>query len=372
MVKVLYILPSSDKGHGDAVIAMSYFRCFDRSSVECDFAFYCESYGDNFEEEIKGLGGKIYQLPNIKLFSINKFINGLKRVLENGDYDIIHLHAPVVHSFVKKAMRGLKNIKLVVHSHNTKFGGTFFKNLRNRLLCIGIKKKVDYFFACSEKAGKKIFGTKISKRKNFDIMFNAIELSKFNFSCEVRADYRKKYNCENEDILYLSVARISEQKNPLFLIDVFHNILNKQENAKLFMIGDGEMEKDVSDYIEQLHLQNKVFLLGRRIDVSNFLSASDVFILPSKFEGLGIVLIEAQVNGLMCFASDVCPSETKISNKIEYISLQKSPKEWAEKILNCKLLCDHNIEFNKNKNNYDILSASKRIENIYKEIAKNK
>lgn len=200
---------------------------------------------------------------------------------------------------------------------------------------------------------------------SYTVIYNAIELRQYVFSNEKRDEIRRKLGVENYFVVG-NVARMSFQKNHDFLISIFYEIAKIRDDAFLLLVGDGELRQEVRDKIKLLQLENRVLDLGVRDDVPELLNAFDVFLLPTRYEGLGIVLIEAQANGLRCYASDkVVPYEANIYGGIEFISLNKDAKSWADIICsndNNRRIINNSLI---NNNNYNIDFAVQQLKNIY-------
>ena len=222
MIKVLQLLPSINIGCGDFGVIFNYYRSIDKSKIQFDFG-YINDVRETEKREIEFLGGKIFKLnvPSLK-YGAKKFIEDLKDILKNNQYDIIHLNMPTFHRFVKKAIKGL-NIKLIVHAHATKLAETKVKSLRNRILKMGINKKVDYRFACSIQAGQKWFGKDFSKKSKDIFLKNAINFSKFKFDSKVREEVRADLGLQDDENAICHIGRFVNVKID-FPIEIFRQL----------------------------------------------------------------------------------------------------------------------------------------------------
>ena len=189
-------------------------------------------------------------------------------------------------------------------------------------------------------------------------------MEKFIYNPVIREEIREKNNIKNELVIG-HVGRMCEQKNHDFLIDCFYEVTKKNPNVVLMLIGEGEFEKKLRTKVEQLNISEKVKFIGVVNNVQDYFQAMDLFVLPSKFEGLGIVLIEAQTSGLQCIAADCVPQETNIFNKVHFEKLEKN--SWSEDILKFD-----NIKYNRqidnkkiNSSEYNIIKAAKNLQNLY-------
>lgn len=282
---------------------------------------------------------KIY---NVRLFTINRLIHPIKRyyetkrIVSKNKYDIVYLNISEAYNCVCNiAAFRFSNAKIITHSHSSKNDckSLIKRNIEYIIhkLCISIiKKNTDYYYACSTLAGRWLFGNKHDYKLR--IIRNTVDTQKFEFCQSVRNEIRSKNNILEDDILFGFAGNFVYQKNILFLADIFYEIYKKNKNVYLIMLGDGELKEELVDKLKKLNIINRVILTGRVRNVNQYMSAMDAFILPSLFEGLPIVGIEAQVNGLNCFFSDAITKETEVSNLATFINHNLSANEWANEI----------------------------------------
>ena len=273
--------------------------------------------------------------------------------------DVVHVNGNSTTMSVELLAAYLAGIKVrIAHSHNTT---TDHKRI-NKLLRPIFDVVANGRIACNTAAGKWLF-----KNKSFLIIRNGINLSNFKFDATMRKKYRDKLGLNENDILLGHVGRFTQQKNHDFLIDIFNEIHERNQNTKLLLIGTGIKEKDIKEKVKNLNLQDSVIFEGFKNNVNEYMFAMDIFLFPSKFEGLGLVLIEAQATGLPCYTSkDVVPNEAKVSNLLEYISLKNSAKEWSQYIINNRN--KRLNEYKKIKNGgYDIEDTAKLLQCFYLE-----
>jgi len=330
-VRVLQVGMSQYYGGTESFI-MNQYRKIDRNKVQFDFL---NVYNGPLacEEEIKELGGRIYSLDMSRRRGLRQYKKNLDNFFrDNGNkFDIIHCNfQSLINIDLLRYAKKYKIAGRIAHAHNAGYGKepSFLQKLLIAINKINLSKYVTNYFACSLLAGEWMFG-----HKNSTVIHNAIDTKEFLFNQDRRNAIRSQYGI-NDEKLILFVGRLDPQKNPLFLIDIFNEIVSRQKDWKLFLIGDGMLRTDVEERIREYELYDKVCLLGSRLDVKDFLQAADCFLLPSKFEGLGIVLIEAQAAGLKCFASkDVVPSDVDVTGLVEFISLNQGPSHWADMII---------------------------------------
>ena len=330
MTTPIRILHITYKMHcaGIETFIMNMYRHIDRTQIQFDFLVHY-SQPQFYDDEIEKLGGRIYRFSVREDNNFIKYFKDLGKFFrEHKEYTIVHAHmesfAMFYLPFVKKA--GIPVI--IAHSHIDKadpnFKG-FIKNLMNQFF----KYLATDYMACSEEAAKFLFGNK----KCF-ILRNAIDTDQFDFNEKIRSKVRVELGLEGKFVVG-HIGRFNIVKNHSFLIDIFYKISLLNENAILLLIGEGILEKDIKDKVAKYSLADKVQFMGVIENVNDLYQAMDVFVLPSLYEGLGIVGIEAQTSGLKCICSDGIPPIAQITSNMETLSLSESSDVWAAHILNC-------------------------------------
>ena len=354
--RVLHVVPNMNVG-GLETFIMNVYRNIDRDKIQFDFLeHYLEP--SFYDEEIERLGGKIYHFSLRNDNNIFKYIIELNKFFkEHKEYKIVHCHMESIGTilFLIAKFNGVK-IR-IGHAHTTSTNNNL-KGFVKKIISKPFKYTTTINFACSLDAGRYLF-----KNKKYEIIPNAIDIDKFRFDKNSRTHLRKELGLEGYQVIG-HVGRMDKGKNQLFLIDIFNEYLKINSKSKLVLVGDGELREKITAKIKELNIEDNVLLLGVRKDVNKLYSAFDIFVFPSLFEGLGIVLIEAQVNGLTCLASDNIPKITKISNKIKYLSLEDK-SSWINEIRKNKKR-NHQVKYNKLIDNYDIKILAKKLEKIYR------
>ena len=301
--------------------------------------------------------------PFVRIFNT---IIRFKKVIRNKKIDVIHINVyngvGMVYAYMARKM-GIKNI--IVHAHNSGIDDDKFK-IKAILHSICKKlfsKYADNYIACSKEAANFCF--KIPKNKNLTIINNGIDTERFKYNPEIREQYRKEFDVE-KNLVIGNVGRFVEQKNHEFLLEVFWNIKKIKPEAKLLLVGSGTLEEIIKSKIKTLNIAKDVIILKERNDIQNILQALDILCLPSKYEGLGIVAIEAQACGTKCVVSDGVPENALITPNIISISLKEDAKTWTKKIIE---FLDIESEKDMTKyiktSGYDINENTKQIEKIY-------
>lgn len=371
MTRILYVVDVMKQRAGITSFIKTYIDNFDRKEIQVDI-LALEGSEDDIVQHFNDIKCRVFLAPSPRsLKGIYAYICFVNRLLKNNSYDIIHSHFVQVSTtvFTIARIRGVKY--LIAHSHNTKLSDSRIKAIVNAMLFYPSRYMADSWFSCSKEAGVALFSKKFVNNKKSIIMRNAIDTLKYQYSEFSRNKIRQKYGLDGTVILFVGGFR--QQKNIPFLIDVFYELKKKSESHKytLVLIGDGEEKDMICKRIEKMQLEKDVLFMGARNDVQEFMCASDLFVLPSLYEGLGLVLIEAQANGLKCVASDAIPLESKVTNNITYVSLDESKSVWVDIIesqtpVKCK---DRNACSTIVKNRgYDIIEQAKTIEYFYRNL----
>lgn len=366
-IRVLQVVTNMDRG-GLETMLMNYYRHVDRERVQFDFLTHRADQAA-YDDEIKALGGRIYRLPRLIPWSrsyrkeLNRFF------MQHPEYQIVHVHQDCLSSVILQVAEKCGVPVRIAHSHNANQD----KNLKYPIKLFYMRSIPRYatdLMACSQKAGMWMF-----RGAPFTVLHNAIDAVAYSFDERKREDVRRCLKIPEEALVLGHVGRFMPQKNHEFLLDIFAAAAKKEANARLLLVGDGELRSKIEAKAQRLGLSDRVIFTGIRADVPDLMQAMDVFVLPSHFEGLGIVNIEAQAAGLPCFVSaKVVPPEAKVTDLLHYISLDASAKEWATQIL------DNSIPIGKRRNTtkeiieagFDIHTTTEELECFYRTAAKRK
>lgn len=337
---------------------------------------FIDNYSDRIEIEIltfKVSNPIYFKNKNIKIHFVTQSKNSLKRLINERrimkqGFDVIHINGNYISRIIECIAAKFAGIKkIIIHSHNDGSGNN---NNIKRFFQFFFKKLFDFFatdyVSCSKNSAKWMFSNKIIKSNQFTVINNGIDINLFKFNLKLRNEIRKKYELQDKFVIGC-IGRFCYQKNHDFLIDIFYECKRIKKNVILFLIGDGVLKPQIISKIKKLNLEDSVVLLENISDTYKYYNCFDCFVLPSRYEGLGIVNIEAQCNGLDTFVSDKIPEEANVSKKFHSIKLNDSPNTWA------KHICSINTDLDKRKseyksiinNNFDIESASKQMEELY-------
>lgn len=373
-IRVLHILNELNTGGAERIV-FSYFQHIDRNKFQWDFVM--TRYADPnkkgiLEDEIESMGGHIYRVHR-KRENYLKNIKDIDTIIKNGDYDIVHSHLDELSTVYLMSAKWHKVPVRICHSH---LAGTE-RGKGVELLCEMFRpiiyRVTTDMFACGNDAAITLWGKKNVKSGNVYIMKNAIDVNAFTFDEKIRIKKRKELNVDVGTYVIGSVGRLSYQKNSEFIVDVFAKLHAKNSNTVLVLVGTGDLLSRINEKIVQYKLQNCVRVLGNRNDINEIMMALDVFVLPSRFEGLPIVMVEAQCTGLPCYVSDSITKEISLSDDVHYISLRESSENWAVK------LCQNSVKESRRigaeiieNHGYKIDIAAKELEKHYEEILRKK
>ncbi len=321
-------------------------------------------YGSN-GDKIRGYYNKMYKMVSIKRHPI-KFFLYLKRLSQKNQYDVVHFNycTSVVGVYALIIKFYSKKTRIFIHSHN----GNSDKKITHYLFRPLVNKIANVKIACSEKAAQWMFGKNAFKTSNIILCNNFIDTDKFLFNNTIRNKVRNKLKIHDDMFVIGHIGRFANQKNHKGLIDIFSKVAAENDNVMLILLGTGELEQQIKEYVECLGLRNRVLFLGLTLEANEYYQAMDLFILPSLFEGLPVVGIEAQASGLKCLFSKNIDFKCDISGNVEFINLNNLDV-WKDKINN---IIESNYTRQNMKNvlikaGYDLHTEINKIEKMYLE-----
>lgn len=368
-IRVLYVNGGVMDRGGISAYMMNYYRHIDKTKVQIDFVVHGFVKGV-FDDEINKLGGVIYNVP-IKSKNYIQNVKALRKIFNSGKYKIVHSHMDAMGYVVLKEAKKCGIPVRIAHSHNTQH---LTKNKLHFMINEYARKMINKYatqrFACSNAAGKWLFSEEMINNGIVDMTHNAIELDKFRFDERYRNEFRNKYKL-NDNFVIGHVGRFEYQKNHKFLLEIFAGFLLKEPNAKLLLIGEGSLRKEIEQQIKDLNIENSILILGEQNNVNELMNAFDVFILPSHFEGLPVVGIEAQANGLPCIFSSSITREIDLTDSASFLALTDSVEEWCDKLNSLKKLSPERNEDNIksiSSKGYNIIVEAKKLEKKYMEL----
>lgn len=360
-IRVLCVMSTLGRGGAETMV-MNLFRNIDRDSIIFDFVKH--SHGkDSYEDEIIALGGKIYEAPRYKIYNHNSYKKWWKRFFsEHPEYTIIHGHYFNFSAVYFKIAKSFNRIT-VGHSHCTQIPKEAEeKALTARILkhyVSKVEKYSDYCLGCSKEACEWLF-----PNKEFYVLNNAIDVDRFRYNKETAVQVLCEYGLDNSFVVG-TVGRFNLQKNPKGILELFRRIHSVRSESKLIWIGEGPMKEEIINKAKEYSIYDSILFLGERSDVNRLLQCFDAFVFPSFYEGLGIVLIEAQAAGVSCFCSDTIPPEVGITPLCHFLPLDDYEK-WVDSITLLKTGYVHQDTYEQIKSaGYDIASSSEWLKDFY-------
>jgi glycosyltransferase involved in cell wall biosynthesis len=327
MRRALILVSNLATNNGVASCIMNNYEKLHTICEEIDFLVLWD-VEPNRLAEITYQSDRVLILPEYGKYFSSKKNKFLRDLIRERKYDIVHVNVPNHNGTTVLFQALLCGVGVrIYHAHAQKVVDTLKNKLKSSVFDKLCKWLSNYHLACSETVGEQMFN-----KSEYDILHNAIDAERFVYDAHNREEIRSKYGL-SDCIVVGVVGRMTAIKNPLFIIDVIYYLHNKGVNVALLWLGSGEMREKIELYIRSRELTDNCFLIGSRNDVYKWYSAMDVFLFPSISEGLGMSLIEAQVSGLPCFASNRVPKDTGITDKVSYLSLDLDADEWAERII---------------------------------------
>ena len=354
-------------GGGVEAFVMNYYRRIDRSKIQFDFI--CDEDSTDIPyKEIESLGGRVILCPPYQ--KLSKYIKKLKKIFKENNYKIVHSNLNALSVFPLYAAKKAGVPIRIAHSHSTSNKIEKKKNIIKNILRPFSKKYATHYFACTEHAGIWLFGRQSVYENEVFIVNNGINLDDYKFNEKIRNEKRSELKLKDSDIVIGNIGRFVKQKNHEFIIDLFNKLYSGNKNYKLMLIGQGPLQNEIKDKVKTLGLENAVMFLGQKKDANKYYQAMDLFLFPSIYEGLGMVMVEAQTSGLVSIASTEVPEIATVSDKAIFIDLSDPLDVWADKI-NKSIDKDRKVDIKRIQDaGYDIKLEAKKLENKYLDLIK--
>lgn len=362
-IKIGMIAPDLMR-NGITTVIMNYCRNFDFCQFDLTLIIgnNIDSY---YEKECSLLGVELIKIP-CKYENSIKYYKKLWGLINKERFDVIHVHgnsSMIVPELLIAKKKGIKNV--IAHSHNT----TCDHKILNILLKPLFLRLYSYGIACSKAAGDWMFGN-----RQFTIINNGIDVCKFKFNKFEREQFRKKYNIGNE-LLIGHIGYFNEQKNQKFLIELFNKLGEINQDVKLILVGEGKNFEEIKEMIDRSEYKDRIILYGKTSNPTVIYNAIDVFLLPSLFEGLPLVLVEAQASGLHCLASSNITRDANLTSNVDFLTIEDS-NIWVKHIVNNSLInnCSDRLEESIRSCNeikdkgFDSNENTKKLMEIYREL----
>ena len=354
MIRVLQCVNNMHRA-GLETVLMNYYRNIDRTQIQFDFLTH-RPERDDYDDEIEALGGRIYRAPRLYPQNYPAYFRFMKQFFaEHPEYEIVHSHIDSMSYLPLLAAKKAGIPIRISHSHNSSLDKDL-KYALKQYFRHRIPTAANCFWACGEKAGEFLF-----RGIPFTVIPNAIDPVAFRYDADVRKKKREELGLGNRFTVG-HIGRFSQQKNHNFLIEIFSQILKTEPNAVLILAGKGEKEAQIREKVHTLGIGENVRFLGSRSDVNELYQAMDVFVMPSRFEGIPMVGIEAQFSGLPCVFSDKVPEETVFADTCRFVELNQLAQQWAAQVLEAGKTRPEQSPVSET---YDIRYAHKLLEKHY-------
>lgn len=366
MINVAAIMGKMNSG-GKKNLVMEYFRHTNQDIVR--YHFVCDADSEAVpEREIIDSGGKVSYVAPYQNIAQN--ISDLRRLFARERFDIVHAYNSTMNLFALTAAK-YAGVPVRISESLSMAHKEEPKTLIKQLLRLLSKYGATHYMACGEDCGRWQFGNRLYDEGKVVLFRTAIDTSAHAFDAKIRSTTRCTYGLEGRFVVGY-IARFVPQKNPLFMLEIFNAIQTLHDNSVLLLIGDGPLKRQMMEYIRSNALENKVLYLGRREDIGQFYQAMDCFVLPSLYEGLPVVGIEAQCCGLPIYFSTEVTKEASFCELGHYVALGESPMEWAHAIL--ETATSHGSRKTRSSEalagGYDSIREAKRLQEFYVSLAR--
>lgn len=327
-VRVLQVFSGLDSG-GVSNFVMNLYREIDTNKIQFDFAM-TSGMKALYDDEVLLRGGRIFYFNT----SRNIRENFCEILRNKGPFHAVHSHVFFYSGLLLSEAKRAGVPVRIAHAHNAHTGESrsLPRLLYEKGMQMLIRRNATHLLGCSEKACRYVFGRGIMKDARAEVLTDGIDCSRFAFNPEVRDAVRKKYGLEGKYVVG-HVGHFNPAKNHKKILSVFHEIHLRRSDAMLLLVGDGELEHDVRQFTKELGLDKHVVFAGAHKDVERYYQAMDVFIFPSRYEGFGMAMIEAQTSGLACVAADVVPQETNVDGRAVFLPLEEKDDVWADQVM---------------------------------------
>lgn len=322
-MRILFVVKNMRLSNGVASFAMNYYRKLNETDIQFDFLVISD-VGSPYYSEIQRNGNKVFILPSYKKNPMLIFPY-LHKLFHENKYDILHCNVMNSGFFILMIANRYKVPVRILHSHATQNGDRKWKEIRNKIFCRFSLIHANYYFSCSHLAGDYLFG-----KDNYYLIPNAIDTDRYQYSRYYRMIHRCSEKCGNK-LVVMTAGRFTKQKNPIFIVDIIFALSRLNEDFVFWWFGNGELEQSVIQYAKDKNVYQYIKFWGASPSVNEYYSAADVFILPSLYEGLPVVGIEAQTSGLPVLFSRQITGEIKLAGAVEFLPLSNA-ELWAEHI----------------------------------------
>ncbi len=357
MTKRILCLISCMNTGGAETFLMKLYRQLDKENYQMDFCINEKEKGF-YEDEILSMGGKIFRIPS-KSENRKEFARQLTQIVREEKYaSVLRITSNAMGFMDLKIAKKAGASLCAARSSNSSDGKSWKTRLAHRIGRLLYNRYVDVKFAPSDLAAKYTFGEAAYKNGKVSILHNAVDLSIFHYDTDGRNAVRAQLGLEDSTVLVGHIGRFAAQKNHSQLLDIYAEIAKKQPDSKLLLVGAGKLQPQAQAKAEQLGITDHVIFAGIRSDIPQILSAMDVFVFPSLYEGMPNTVIEAQATGLPCVIADTITREADITGLVQYLPLELDAALWAQEALTAAAQDRRDTHSDFIRNKYDIQSIT--------------
>ena len=361
MIRVLHVMAAVGVPGGIQAVVHNYYKYINEDEIRFDFVV-TSSKMTGFEKNFLRKKSEVYCVVP-KRMDFFKHMVQLYDIIKTCKYDVIHVHHDCS-SWITLFMAWLCGVKVrIAHAHNANVPMTSVKRIKKKIFSMLTRIFATGIFSCTAEAAIWNFGEKNYKKGKINVLRNAIFVDDYVYNEETRENIRNEFGLNGKFVIG-NVARFSYQKNHEFLIDVFEKLYSENDSYRLLLVGDGENYANIKQIVKHKDLEDVVVFLGRRDDVADILQAIDAFVFPSRFEGLGMVVVEAQCSNLPCICSTAVPREVDLSDNIEFLPLNDI-ECWCKSIKKIKNSQRKDNKMLVKQAGYDIETEAGRLVDMY-------
>lgn len=365
---VLHVLGRLNIGGAESRV-MDLYRNIDRTKYQFDFMQHTDDVCA-FQKEIEELGGTVYHVPRFRFFNIISYCRSWKIFFKkHPEIKIVHGHMTSTAGIYLPIAKKIGNAYTIAHARSAGVDKGI-KGVLTRVLRLGLSKKCDQCFSCSELASIAVFGQKAYEKGAVQVIPNAIEVEKFVYDERKRAEIRAQYQISDDMYVIGHVGRFHSAKNHTYMVQIIKECVQKDKKCCLMFVGDGPLKEQVVEYVKSMGMQEHVIFTGNQSNVADYYQAFDCFILPSFYEGLPGTAVEAQVSGLPGIISDRVTSEAIVTDTMKQESIDVEPKYWADRIMGYRGLERKTRIDEVRAAGFDVKEQAQRLSDFYAEAVK--
>lgn len=372
MIRVLHVVGKLNIGGAESRI-MDLYRNIDRSHIQFDFMQHTEDVCA-YQQEAEALGGHVYHVPRFRIYNILSYRRSWKKFFkEHPEIQVVHGHMTSTAGIYLPIAKKYGHTYTIAHARSAGVDSGI-KGKITQILRKNLSDRCDQSFTCSKLAGEAVFGQKAMEEGKVKVIPNAIDVSKFAYDKSKRDEIRKQYGIQESNFVIGHVGRFDTVKNHEYLLEIFKQCYQQNPQFRLMLVGDGPMKTPMQEKAKQLGIEKAVVFTGNQKKVEEYYQAFDFFLLPSFYEGLPGTAIEAQTCGVAGILSDTITQEAVVTDLMWQKSIELSPEEWAEEIVQYEKRYDKNSRTSKVEEvrsaGFDVKLQAQKLSEFYQKAVK--